>query len=203
MAGNRWGIVGVFAFVAAITAALVYLWQSQVVAPAGPASGAFSATRAFATLSSLLKEQRPHPVGSPENAVVRDRIVAELKAAGYAPKCRRRSSASPPAAMPAAPRSRTSSLCTADRQRQSGACQRALRQRSRRSGVSDDGAGSPSCSSSRALFRQADRQRHRLPDQRWRGDRPARCTRLAERHPLMSRIGVVVNFERAARRGPR
>jgi hypothetical protein len=58
VAGNRWGIVGVFAFVAAITVALVYVWQSQLVAPCGAATGAFSATRAFATLSSLLKEQR-------------------------------------------------------------------------------------------------------------------------------------------------
>src|SRR5450631_1821913 len=78
--------VGVFVFVVAITALLLYLWQSLLIAPSGAAGSGFPEEHAFATLSGLLKEQRPHTAGSPENAVVRDRIIAELKLAGYAPE---------------------------------------------------------------------------------------------------------------------
>ncbi|HVR93212.1 MAG TPA: hypothetical protein VHI75_05165, partial [Casimicrobiaceae bacterium] len=70
----------------AITALLLHLWQSQLIAPSGAANTAFSEEHAFATLSRLLSEQRPHTAGSPENTVVRDRIIAELKSAGYAPE---------------------------------------------------------------------------------------------------------------------
>ncbi len=83
---SRFGVVGTFVFVVAITALLLHLWQSQLVAPSGAADTAFSEEHAFATLSGLLKEQRPHTVGSAENAVVRDRIVDVLKAAGYTPE---------------------------------------------------------------------------------------------------------------------
>lgn len=83
---GRFGIIATFAFVVATTALLLLLWQSQLVAPSGASDAGFSEERAFATLSGLLKEQRPHTVGSPENAVVRDRIVDTLKAAGYTPE---------------------------------------------------------------------------------------------------------------------
>jgi len=86
MGSNRFGIVGTFLFVVAITASLLYLSQWFLIAPPGTADTAFSEEHAFATLSGLLKEQRPHTAGSPENAVVRDRIVAELRSAGYAPE---------------------------------------------------------------------------------------------------------------------
>src|ERR1700686_2952485 len=86
MGNSRVGVVGAFLFVVAITALLLHLWQSQLIAPSGAVNAAFSEEHAFATLSGLLKEQRPHTAGSPENAVVRDRIIAELKSAGYAPE---------------------------------------------------------------------------------------------------------------------
>jgi hypothetical protein len=44
----------------------------------------FSADRADAILRDLLAEKLPHVAGSPRNAVVRDRILAHLEAAGYA-----------------------------------------------------------------------------------------------------------------------
>ena len=50
----------------------------------------FSAIRAEAILRDLLREKRPHVVGSPANALVRDRIVAEFEAAGYAPELQSR-----------------------------------------------------------------------------------------------------------------
>ena len=86
MRSSRFGVVAGFAFAVAITALLLHLWQSQLVAPAGASQSGFSEEHAFATLSALLKEQRPHTTGSPENGVVRDRIVAALKSAGYAPE---------------------------------------------------------------------------------------------------------------------
>jgi Zn-dependent M28 family amino/carboxypeptidase len=72
---------------------------------------------------------------------VRDRIVAELKAAGYAPEVQRRFSASRRLATPAAPRSRTSSLA-----RGTGSGKAVLVSAHYDSvpggpGVSDDGAG--------------------------------------------------------------
>jgi hypothetical protein len=83
---SRFGVVGTFAFVVLVTALLLHFRQSQLVAPQGAGDTAFSEERAFATLSGLLKEQRPHTAGSPENAVVRDRITDVLRAAGYAPE---------------------------------------------------------------------------------------------------------------------
>ena len=43
-------------------------------------------TIAYATLSKIWAEQKPHMAGSPDNAVIRDRIVAELTASGYQPE---------------------------------------------------------------------------------------------------------------------
>ena len=55
MERSRFGVVATFLFVVAITALLLHLWQSQLIAPAGAANTAFSEERAFATLSRLLK----------------------------------------------------------------------------------------------------------------------------------------------------
>ena len=46
----------------------------------------FSAIRADAILRDLLQENRPHVAGSEANAVVRDRVMAHLEAAGYGPE---------------------------------------------------------------------------------------------------------------------
>jgi hypothetical protein len=45
---------------------------------------AFSAARALALVERLLGDGAPHPTGSAANAAVRDRIIAELTALGYA-----------------------------------------------------------------------------------------------------------------------
>lgn len=44
---------------------------------------AFSAARATAIIERLLADVGPHPVGTPANAVVRDRIIAEFEGLGY------------------------------------------------------------------------------------------------------------------------
>ena len=45
----------------------------------------FSAARASATLGRVLGPELPHPVGSPENQAVRNRLIGELKALGLTP----------------------------------------------------------------------------------------------------------------------
>ena len=46
----------------------------------------FSAARALDTLHSILGKDQPHPVGTPADDAVRDRIVAELTKLGYQPQ---------------------------------------------------------------------------------------------------------------------
>lgn len=60
-------------------------WRSMTQAPGGDATTSFTAKAGMATLSELLQEQAPHPVGSQLHDVVRDRILATLRAAGYEP----------------------------------------------------------------------------------------------------------------------
>ena len=54
--------------------------------PADVPEARFSAERAFAVLRDLLREGVPHPVGTPANQIVRDRILARLTALGYQPQ---------------------------------------------------------------------------------------------------------------------
>ncbi|HYR29524.1 MAG TPA: M28 family peptidase, partial [Thermoanaerobaculia bacterium] len=53
----------------------IAIWRSHGPAPVNEA--------AFRELQALVAEGTPHPVGSPENAVVRERIVARFRALGY------------------------------------------------------------------------------------------------------------------------
>lgn len=46
----------------------------------------FSAFRALDTLHSILPKDQPHPIGTPADDAVRDRIVAELTKLGYQPQ---------------------------------------------------------------------------------------------------------------------
>ena len=55
----------------------------------------FSAIRADAILRDLLQENQHHVAGSEENAIVRDRIVAHLEAAGYTPEIQSRFQCNP------------------------------------------------------------------------------------------------------------
>ena len=69
-------------------------------APSTPAGTGFEQEKAFTTLSRLLKEERPHIAGSPENKVVRDRIVEELKSYGYTPEIQTALQCAPPDRFP-------------------------------------------------------------------------------------------------------
>jgi hypothetical protein len=204
VANGRFGITGSFLFVVAITAALLYLWQSQLTAPSGTTETAFSDVRALATLSGLLAEQRPHTVGSPENAVVRDRIIAELKSAGYAPEVQ--------SAFQCDPGGRYAG-CTAVENiiavhRGTGSGKAVLASAHYDSvpggpGVSDDGAGvAVVLELARALSSRTTRNDviFLITDGEETGLRGARA--FAERHPLISHVGVVVNFEARGASGP-
>ncbi|HUP44328.1 MAG TPA: M28 family peptidase [Thermoanaerobaculia bacterium] len=51
--------------------------------PASAPSDRFSAERAVAVLRDLLREEVPHPVGTPANHIVRDRILDRFRGLGY------------------------------------------------------------------------------------------------------------------------
>ncbi len=54
--------------------------------PATAPGTEFSAERAAATLARVLGDEAPHPVGTPANAAVRERLLAELRGLGCAPE---------------------------------------------------------------------------------------------------------------------
>ncbi|HEY1438714.1 MAG TPA: M20/M25/M40 family metallo-hydrolase [Casimicrobiaceae bacterium] len=204
MESSRFGVVATFLFVVAITALLLHLWQSQLIAPSGAANTAFSEEHAFATLSGLLKEQRPHTAGSPENTVVRDRIIAELKLSGYVPEVQ--------AALQCGPAERNPG-CTAVENiiavhKGAGDGKAVLASAHYDSvpagpGVSDDGAGvAVVLELARAFSAKTTRNNviFLITDGEETGLRGARA--FAERHPLMRRVGVVVNFEARGASGP-
>jgi hypothetical protein len=48
--------------------------------------GAFDANRAFARLERILAGEPPHPVDSPGSDIVRERLLAEMRAVGLQPR---------------------------------------------------------------------------------------------------------------------
>jgi hypothetical protein len=71
---------------------LLALWRGRGPAPLGADAPerAFSSARAMAVLRDLLVEGVPHPVGSPANIRVRERIQARFRALGYDTSVQRR-----------------------------------------------------------------------------------------------------------------
>ena len=195
-------------FVVAITALLLHLWQSQLIAPSGAANTAFSEEHAFATLSELLKEQRPHTAGSPENSAVRDRIVAELKLAGYAPEVQAAFQCSSAERNPGC--TAVENIIAVHRGTGTGTGDGKAVLASAHydsvpagPGVSDDGAGvAVVLELARAYSAKTTRNDviFLITDGEETGLRGARA--FAERHPLMRGVGVVVNFEARGASGP-
>ena len=52
------------------------------VKPASAPTNEFSAERAYQFLQTLLAENKPHPVGSPQNKIVKQRLIVELEKLG-------------------------------------------------------------------------------------------------------------------------
>jgi Zn-dependent M28 family amino/carboxypeptidase len=77
-------------FAAAVLAGIFLLTRAAEFPPGAKPTTAptseFSADRAFATLEQLLGTRIPHPLGSPANEQVRERVVRELKLLGYEPQ---------------------------------------------------------------------------------------------------------------------
>jgi len=71
---------------------LLAIWRAQGPAPKAASAPAdeFSSARAIAILRELLAEQVPHPMATPANARVRDRIVARFRSDGYETTIQRR-----------------------------------------------------------------------------------------------------------------
>ena len=191
--------------VAALTALLLIAWQAQLIAPTQPSNTGFSSERAFATLSRLLAEQRPHPTGSPENAVVRDRIMAELTAAGYTPEIQSAFQCSPP--------DRGAGCSTVENiiavHKGTGAGKAILATAHYDSvpagpGVADDGAGvAVMLELARHLAIKPPARNDviiLIADSEETGLRGALA--FAEHHPLMKQVGLVVNVEARGASGP-
>lgn len=84
--GRRWGLaLGLVLFALLL---LLVRARQQPPAPVGADAPAadFSGIRAQNLLRTLLGDGIPHPVGSPANDRVRDRILAELRRLGYEPE---------------------------------------------------------------------------------------------------------------------
>ncbi len=191
--------------VAALTALLLIAWQAQLIAPTQPSNTGFSSAKAFATLSHLLAEQRPHPTGSPENAIVRDRIVDALKAAGYTPEIQSAFQCSPP--------DRGAGCSTVENiiavHKGTGAGKAILATAHYDSvpagpGVADDGAGvAVMLELARHLATQPPARNDviiLIADSEETGLRGALA--FAEHHPLMKQVGLVVNVEARGASGP-
>jgi hypothetical protein len=197
-------LIGAVIAVALLTAALAHLWHSQLSAPDGAIDTGFSEEHAYATLSKIWAEQKPHSAGSPENAVVRDRIVEELKASGYQPEVQAAVECGPPERNPG---------CTAVENiiavhKGAGRGKAVLATGHYDSvpagpGVSDDGAGAVSVMELARFF--ADKQTKNdiiflITDGEETGLRGAIA--FAKHHALMAHVGVVVNVEARGASGP-
>ncbi|HBL27699.1 MAG TPA: hypothetical protein DD490_12750 [Acidobacteria bacterium] len=84
-----WGLVVALALLLAVLGVVLLRKEPPAVQPASAPPTEFSGERALAVLRTLVGDGSPHPVGSPANAAVRDRVIAELQKIGYAPQVQR------------------------------------------------------------------------------------------------------------------
>jgi hypothetical protein len=163
----------------------------------------FSAERAFAHLHDLLQENVPHPAGSAANAVVGDRILEKLRQFGYTPETQEALQCSTLApgcafvrniiAVKPGRESDQAVMVTAHYDSVPGSV-----------AAADDGAGVA------VMLELAERLAKRAPlrhdivflftDGEESGLRGAML--FAEKHPLMRRIGLVLNMEARGASGP-
>jgi hypothetical protein len=81
-----WGLAAALAlFVLALLLA-VFLGRPPAAKPESAPPAEVSAGRIQGVLRDLLGDGAPHPVGSPANARVRERILAQLRSLGYSPE---------------------------------------------------------------------------------------------------------------------
>jgi Zn-dependent M28 family amino/carboxypeptidase len=152
----------------------------------------------------IAEEQRPHTAGSPENAAVRDRIIAELKLSGYVPEVQAALQCGPAERNPGC--TAVENIIAVHKGTEDGKAVLASAHYDSvpaGPGVSDDGAGvAVVLELARAFAAKTTRNDviFLITDGEETGLRGARA--FAERHPLMRRVGVVVNFEARGASGP-
>ena len=78
---REWRLMAAILLLLAVFAAKGLLLQPPSP-PARPAADAFDTQRALARLTRILGDQRPHPVDTPANDAVRERLIAEIAAIG-------------------------------------------------------------------------------------------------------------------------
>src|SRR5438105_3074460 len=83
------GLLATLALVAAVFAAAAVRYGPPAPRGADAPPADFSATRARDALARVLGPASPHPAGSDAQAQVRDRLVHELEASGWAPRIER------------------------------------------------------------------------------------------------------------------
>jgi hypothetical protein len=202
---QRWWSLPIF--LALVLGALLWVLRSTDRAPAEvvPATDVtrFSAARAHAQLGTLIAENRPHPAGSAANRVVEERIVARLRQLGYAPeiqagfKCSTLASGCSVVRNVIAVRrgrvSREAVMITAHYDSVPGSA-----------AAADDGAGVAALLEIARIVAGRGASLHDIvflfADAEESGLRGAML--FADEHPLMSRVGLVVNLEARGASGP-
>lgn len=198
---QQWLTLGL---VVALTAVLMIAWQTQLIAPSTPAGTGFAQERAFATLSRLLAEGKPHITGSPENAVVRDRIVEELRSYGYEPEIQSAFQCAPPDRFPGC--TQIDNVIAVHKGTAGG---KSVLVTSHYDsvpagpGAADDGAGTAVVLEFARVLTERQTKNDvviLITDGEETGLRGAIA--FAQHHPLMKTVGVVVNVEARGASGP-
>ena len=194
----------VLAFATAVVGAFLFAWQSLTDAPQA-GDGSFAADKAFATLQQLLVEQVPHPTGSEENRLVRDRIIARFKAAGYEPELQVAFQCAPPEK--AAGCTQVENIIAVLKGTGEGKAILATAHYDSvpaGPGVGDDGVGVAVMLELARTLKSAPPTRNDviflITDGEETGLRGA--VAFARNHPLMQQVGIVVNVEARGNTGP-
>jgi hypothetical protein len=87
--GNPAGLAAALALLLAVGYIAMVRYDPPEPRPAGSNQEVFSALRAVPILERLVGDGIPHPVGSAQHDVVRDRIVTEFRSFGYEPEVQR------------------------------------------------------------------------------------------------------------------
>jgi hypothetical protein len=181
----------------AALAAVTWINRSTVEAPSGHVDGAFSEARAFETLTRLVADHEPHVSGTAANRRMRDRVVGELKAAGYSPEIQSAIGCGPVGRTPGC--TAVENIIAVHKGTGTGKAVLALSHydsKSAGAGVGDDAAGvAVMVELARHMAALSTRNDviFLITDGEETGMRGAIA--FAQQHPLMNRVGTMVNLE--------
>jgi hypothetical protein len=196
-----WGLAAALALFA--VALLLSIFQAGPP-PAKPESAPpaeFSAGRSKAVLRDLLGDGAPHPVGSPANARVREKILAQLRASGYAPEVQEAVACSPGSC------ARVSNVLARLDGREPGKAVLMMAHYDSvpaGPGVSDDMAGVATILEVARVLKTAPAPRHGVLFLLNEGEEAGLLGAKAfvEHSPAMAEVGAVVNLEARGTGGP-